>query len=141
MVKVDDKRWRESVPDLLSVVRAAARAAWEDEPEAEISVLLTHDAAIADLNGRWRGRDGPTNVLSFPGETDADLAGDVVIAYDTVAREAADEGVTVTRHLVRMLVHGVMHLRGYDHIGAADAKIMEAKEKKINCVLHSRLGI
>ena len=139
-VKVADGRWKTAVPDLLNITRSAAAAAWEDEPEAEISVVLAADAAVADLNKRWRGKDGPTNVLSFPSD-DADLAGDVIVAYETVAREASEQNIPVARHLARMLVHGVMHLRGYDHVEDSEAAAMEAKEDKINKALCERLGL
>ena len=140
LVKIADKRWKEAVPGVLALCREAAVAAWENEPGAEVSVLLTDDKTVADLNGRYRGKPVPTNVLSFPAEEDG-WAGDVAVAYETVVREAAEEKVPVVRHLLKMLVHGVMHLRGYDHMTAPDAELMEGKEAVINRLLCERFKL
>jgi probable rRNA maturation factor len=105
--------------------------------DAELSVVLCDDAHIRALNARWRGKDEPTDVLSFAmnegqqvGLDDAVL-GDVVISMDTAARQAAERGHSVDRELRVLLVHGLLHLRGYDHIEPADAVVMRAKEAEL----------
>lgn len=123
-------------------VAAAVEVAELDVPEgAELSLVLTDDAAIRDLNREHRGKDKPTNVLSFPGfdpdEPPQPLLGDIVIAYETVAREAADEGKPVADHFCHLVVHGMLHLFGYDHETADDAEVMEAEERRVL----ARLGI
>jgi probable rRNA maturation factor len=117
-------------------VRAAIAAASSKiaAPDGEVSVVLTDDATIAKLNRDWRGIDKPTNVLSFPGSKTAGAAmmlGDIVIAYETLAQECADENRVFLHHLAHLTVHGFLHLIGYDHQNDADADAMEALESKI----------
>ena len=117
------------------------------EPSAwEIALLATDDARIAALNGRFRGRAAPTNVLSWPseergaavaGETplppdpaDPEL-GDIALAHGTVAREARDSGRRLEDHAAHLIVHGILHLLGYDHERDADATLMEGLESEI----------
>ena len=101
----------------------------------ELAIVLTDDAAIRTLNRDWRGKDAPTNVLSFPAAApsapragDARLLGDIVIAYETTAREAVAEGKPFAHHLAHLAVHGFLHLLGYDHETDAEAEAMEALE-------------
>ena len=99
----------------------------------EISLLLTDDARERDLNRTWRGFDKPTNVLSFPSGTPpegpgAGHLGDIVLAYETVVREAETEGKAVADHASHLIVHGTLHLLGLDHEEDADAHAMEALE-------------
>ncbi|MGJ0506135.1 MAG: rRNA maturation RNase YbeY [Methylocystis sp.] len=106
----------------------------------EVSVTFCDDAEIAQLNADWRGKDKPTNVLSFPtpGKLAArPLLGDIVIAYETVAREAAEQEKTLPEHTAHMVIHGFLHLIGYDHEIAAEAEVMEGLERRIA----SRLGL
>lgn len=122
---------------------AAARVGPElASPRLSASLLLTSDSQIHDLNREWRGRDQPTNVLSFPMLARAELLalaiegppvllGDVALAYETCAREAAERELALEDHAVHLLVHGLLHLAGYDHeISPADAEAMEALETK-----------
>ena len=104
----------------------------------ELSCLLSDDASIRELNARWRGMDKPTNVLSFPatGPGAELLLGDVVLAFETVSREAAAENKPIRDHVVHLIVHGVLHLLGHDHEDDAEADTMEALEIR---ALH-RLG-
>ena len=100
---------------------------------AELSVRLVDEPEGADLNGRFRGRRGPTNVLSFPFEAlpgleGCDLLGDLVICAPVVAREAGEQAKSLEAHWAHMLVHGVLHLLGYDHLDDAGAREMEALE-------------
>jgi probable rRNA maturation factor len=106
----------------------------------EVSVTFCDDAEIRTLNAQWRGKDAPTNVLSFPtpGPLLArPLLGDIVIAHETVAREAAEQDKTLRDHTAHMVIHGFLHLIGYDHETAAEAEAMESLERRIA----SRLGL
>lgn len=126
---------------LESLVRRAIEAAWDNlglEPApCELSVVFTDDASIQTLNAQWRGKDKPTNVLSFPafpvkaGNQPGPMLGDIVIAYETVEREAVDEGKPVNNHLTHLVVHGFLHLLGYDHETDEEAEEMERREREI----------
>ena len=107
---------------------------------AEISIVLCDDAFIAELNRKWRQIDKPTNVLSFPSGgpiASTPVLGDIVIAFETTAREAAEAGKPLRDHVAHLLAHGFLHLIGYDHIADADAETMEALERAVL----ARLGI
>ncbi|MGN0035274.1 MAG: rRNA maturation RNase YbeY [Coriobacteriales bacterium] len=110
----------------------------ESAPETcELSLSFVDDDEIAELNARWRHREGPTDVLSFPmDEPDADGAGvvelgDIVIAPDVAYRQSADYGDTFVEELELLLVHGVLHLLGYDHVDDGEAVVMESRERDI----------
>lgn len=136
-----DPRWQPLQAGLL----AHAALVWAELalPAAELSLTLTDDAAIAALNETYRQRPGPTNVLSFPAydfaaPIDADgfpappvLLGDVVLAYDTLAREAAAGPRALQAHAAHLLTHGVLHLLGHDHQTEAEAHIMERLETQL----------
>ena len=122
---------------------AAAKVAPElANPRLSASVLFTSDAEIHELNREWRQRDKPTNVLSFPmlaredmlalaSDGPPELLGDVALAHETCAREAAEKGVPLEHHATHLVVHGLLHLAGYDHeLSAAEAEVMEALETK-----------
>lgn len=102
---------------------------------AELSFLFTDDDTIADLNGQWRGKQKPTNVLSFAanegGGPVTPLLGDVVLAAQTVAREAREQEKPLPHHITHLVVHGFLHLLGYDHETAQEAEDMEALEIRI----------
>jgi probable rRNA maturation factor len=107
-------------------------------PECEISVTFCDDAAIQALNAEWRGKDQPTNVLSFPTPGALGrkpLLGDVIVAFETVAKEAEQQGKLLRAHTAHMIAHGFLHLIGYDHETAAEAERMEALERKIATAL------
>jgi probable rRNA maturation factor len=102
----------------------------------EVSIVLTDDSAIRSLNRDWRGIDKPTNVLSFPVSCPATgesrhLLGDIVIAFETLERECADERCDFIHHLAHLTVHGFLHLNGYDHATDAQAEEMEGLESRI----------
>lgn len=97
----------------------------------ELSIALVNDNEIQTLNQTYRGKDKPTNVLSFPDSGPAPILGDIVIAYETVAKEATERGKSLSDHLTHMLVHGFLHLQGYDHENDADGAIMEDLEVAI----------
>ncbi len=124
---------------VLRAIEAAAQAVDEDTGGAELAVMLTDDDGIQALNASYRGFDKPTNVLSFPApEADYQdddgaprLLGDIAIAYQTVRREADDEGKPFDHHLSHLAVHGFLHLVGYDHETDAEAETMESAERRI----------
>ena len=100
---------------------------------AELGILLSDDEHVKSVNQEWRGIDKPTNVLSFPAVEPTKLArapflGDIIIAYETVEREAKAEGKAFADHYAHLVVHGFLHLLGFDHINEADAERMEALE-------------
>ena len=98
----------------------------------ELSIVLGDDAFIRTLNAQWRGKDAPTNVLSFPSPKAmrAMTLGDIVVAYETSAREAAERGMPLADYLTHLIVHGVLHLLGHDHEDDAEADSMEALESR-----------
>jgi probable rRNA maturation factor len=134
-VAVESERWEDPSGAEMAVRRAIAAAMPADLGAAELSVVLTDDAAIRALNRRWRGRDAPTNVLSFPappaGAGTPRLLGDIVIAYETTAREAQAGGKLLAHHLSHLSVHGFLHLLGYDHESDDEAETMERREREI----------
>jgi probable rRNA maturation factor len=120
----------------------------DSERPVEISVTLTGDEQVRSLNAQWRGKDKPTNVLSFPMADEMDFAkanvgerelllGDIILARGVCETEAADKGVTVEDHATHLVVHGTLHLLGYDHEQEAEAADMEEREVRAL----ARLGI
>ena len=111
-------------------------------PRLSASLLLTNDAEIQILNAEWRGKDKPTNVLSFPmleredllalpADGPPELLGDLALALETCQREAADKGISLEHHVAHLIVHGLLHLAGYDHeTSPEDARQMESLEIK-----------
>lgn len=115
---------------------AASRFAAILPAEAEVSIKFTSDAEVQSLNAEWRGKDKPTNVLSFPMAEPEDLAaapmlGDIVLARGVCEAEAADKRIEVESHAAHLVVHGMLHLLGYDHeTSDADAEEMEGIERR-----------
>jgi probable rRNA maturation factor len=127
---------------LQALVHRAADAVMGDlalaVPEGcELSLLFVEDERIRALNRDWRGKDKPTNVLSFPafpttpGKPLPPMLGDIVLARETVEREAEEEGKPLENHLTHLVVHGLLHLLGHDHETDEEAEIMEAAERRI----------
>jgi probable rRNA maturation factor len=140
-VVVESPLW-DNNPDAETVIRDAIAAATKSTAQgnAEVAILLTDDSAIRKINLQWRGQDKPTNVLSFPASgASQDIAhlGDIVIAYETLVREAAAENRPFAHHLAHLAIHGYLHLLGYDHMTNADAVRME----KLEAELLDQLGI
>ena len=142
----NEAAWNRAVPNLAMHVRRAARAALKTAKPArgrsQMTVRLSSDRDLRRLNHDFRGKDKPTNVLSFPsgdaaGPRGAVLLGDIAIAYGTVAREATAQGKTVRDHLLHLVVHGVLHLLGHDHMRPAEARLME----RIETDLMAKFGI
>lgn len=146
---VEAEDWRTSLPEVERVVERAAGAAFARATrgggDSLCAILLSDDAELRALNRQFRGQDKPTNVLSFPGAVDDDAGvaepvfdgerplpwGDVAIAFETTAREAAEQGKSLADHLSHLVVHGLLHLFGYDHEAADEAETMEAMEREI----------
>lgn len=136
-VEVEDPAWTNALPGAVAVVERAATVALTGTA-GDIVVLLTDDAAVHDLNARFRDRDQPTNVLSFPAAASAaPHLGDLVLAFGVCAAEAAAQGKSLSDHLTHLTVHGVLHLLGRDHVEEAEAEAMEAEERS----LLARLGV
>ena len=133
-------QWR-ALPGIEKLARRGIEASLETSgirilDGAEVSVQLVDDSRIRALNAQWRGLDKPTNVLSFPASAPEKIAaapmlGDIVMAFETAEREAAEEGKTLADHAAHLVVHGFLHLLGFDHQIAADADRMEALETRI----------
>lgn len=139
-ILLDDSRWTERLDVDATVNVAVAKALTVTKPklhpEAEVSFTFSDDARIRALNAQWRGKDSPTNVLSFPatvGEelTSTPLLGDVLLAFETVEREAAEERKLFAHHTTHLIVHGFLHLLGFDHETDDDADVMENYESRI----------
>jgi len=129
-VVVLDTAWTKAMPGVERLVRKAARAATGNRKRS-LTIALADDRRVRVLNARDRKKDRPTNVLSYPSGERVFL-GDVVLARQTVWREAKSQGKTPADHLGHLVVHGTLHLMGYDHeTSEADAERMEALERRI----------
>lgn len=146
-IAVEDESWTSALPDAETLVERMALAALEDgdcdlgDGPVEVSVVLADNDTVQALNRDWRGKDKPTNVLSFATLDDEDapqvagaplLLGDIILAFETCRDEAVQMGKPLAEHLSHLVVHGVLHLLGYDHEDdEAEAEEMEALETAI----------
>ncbi|MCL6705716.1 rRNA maturation RNase YbeY [Pseudomonas sp. R2.Fl] len=145
-IAVEDEGWPdEAALEALSerVLETAARhLAWKEgqpfpKQAPELSLVFTDDASIREINAQWRDQDKPTNVLSFPafplqpGGTPGPMLGDIIMARETLEREATELEKSFEDHLSHLLVHGFLHLFGYDHLNEDEAEIMEGLETRI----------
>ena len=142
-VDYDDSRWRAPGIEALAEQAVAATLAHLGAGQCEVALLACDDARIAALNGAFRDKAQPTNVLSWPAhdlvppalprrDPDGSLAlGDLALAWETCAREAADQGKSLENHATHLIVHGTLHLLGYDHERDEDATLMERLEVEI----------
>ncbi|MEP6564526.1 MAG: rRNA maturation RNase YbeY [Mesorhizobium sp.] len=136
-ISVEAGVWPDEAALTLLVDRAVAAAFAETAVagHSELSIVFSDDAHIRTLNADWRGKDKPTNVLSFPafpfvvGGPLPPMLGDIVLAAETVAREAALEDKPVENHITHLVIHGLLHLLGHDHETDAEAEVMEAIER------------
>ena len=131
-IRIGHRPWRDATYDPPELVRRAVQAAFKLAPaqppaETEMGVMLADDALLHRLNREYRGRDQPTNVLSFAAGEPM-LLGDVAIAYETTAAEAAAAAKPLGDHLSHLVVHGTLHLLGFDHETTEDAAEMEPLE-------------
>ncbi|MBC7950689.1 MAG: rRNA maturation RNase YbeY [Rhodospirillaceae bacterium] len=152
-INVEHAAWSEAVPDLEALITRMAEAALADadcdlgDDPLEISVVLADDATVQVLNREWRGKDKPTNVLSFASLDDDDaprppgaplLLGDIILAFETCRAEAVEQGKPMAEHLSHLVVHGVLHLLGYDH----EEDEIEAEEmERLEAAILARFGI
>lgn len=142
---ISDTRWTSTEPEELAELCLAAVRDETGDPRVDrmTSALFTSDEEVHTLNREWRGKDKPTNVLSFPAEVipalpeEVQPLGDLALAFETCAREAEEKAIPMREHTAHLIVHGLLHLLGYDHIGEDEAEVMEDLEKRIL----TRLGI
>jgi probable rRNA maturation factor len=148
---IEDERWQDLLPALAETAAQAVLTDQGLDPAAfEVSLLGCDDARIAVLNAEFRGKPAPTNVLSWPAQDLAPEAegarpdlpepflpdereslGDIAIAWETCAREAEEQGKSLHDHVLHLIVHGILHLLGYDHIREGDAALMEGTEVRV----------
>lgn len=132
-ILIESPGWS-SIPGLEAVVERAVLATLVAEKvgESGISIMLGNDAAVRELNSQYRGKDRPTNVLSFPAPRmpgqPAPLLGDIILAYETCRSEAEAEGKSLADHVSHLVIHGTLHLLGHDHEEDRQAEAMEARE-------------
>ncbi len=147
-IEIASPEWTAALADAETIAERALAAAYgaldhgDGDRPAEVSLVLADDAMVADLNRDYRGKEGPTNVLSFAqqeGDMPAgpalpgmpEMLGDVVIAFGVTAAEAEDQGIPLADHLSHLCVHGMLHLLGFDHIDTDEADRMERLETDI----------
>ena len=132
-IAVEDPKWKKVSPPVRArMKRAALRALEREKTKGSLTILLSGDAKLEELNAFFRGKNKPTNVLSFPaGENSDGYLGDVAIAYGVVKREASESGKRFSDHLAHLAVHGVLHLLGHDHEKPKEAARMEGLEREI----------
>jgi probable rRNA maturation factor len=136
-IEVADRRWRRLRSLSTSIETVHAASLTRKDQARSVTILLADDATLQGLNRQWRGKNRPTNVLSFPA---ADAVaphgatkplGDIALSYDTCAREAKSAGKTLRDHAVHLIVHGLLHLTGHDHEKEDEAQRMERREIRI----------
>jgi len=128
-IQVLDKRFYWKCPWVRSFCRRVVQNAWQGKAEAIVSIVLANNDFVQALNRQYRGKDQPTNVLSF--ENEGLLAGDIVVAYGVTKEEAKAQGKSFLAHLAHLLTHGTLHLQGYDHLTDKQALKMEQLETKL----------
>jgi probable rRNA maturation factor len=132
-ISIDERDWT-TVPNLRKLARRAIGAALADD-NISLSLLFTSDAKILEINRQWRGKAVATNVLSFPVSAETPVPageprplGDIVLAFGVVSSEATEQKKPVAHHVTHLIVHGTLHLLGYDHENDGDADVMESRE-------------
>ena len=150
-INIEEEKWQEELPNAEEIIKKSCLAALNEvgilkyTEAVEVSILLTNDSFIQNLNRDYRHKDKPTNVLSFPMEdfiagnyttTNNQIAiGDIIFAFETIKTEAIQQKKPFAAHLIHLSVHGVLHLLGHDHENDNDAEIMESLEIKILSIL------
>ncbi len=144
-IAIDSPHWTAALADAEALAAAAVDAVWrragDNAGDAEVSIVLGDDAMIRQLNSRFRDRDQATNVLSFPADDDGScdmphLLGDIILAYETIAREAQEQKKPIEDHFQHLCVHGMLHLLGHDHETDTEAMKMEQLEVAILATLN-----
>lgn len=128
-VELEDPAWMRALPAAADIAHDTAAVAAKGS-DGEIVILLADDAALGALNARFLGKAAPTNVLAFPDRSDGRL-GDIALAFGVCQAEAAQQGKPLADHLRHLVVHGVLHLLGYDHQSDEDAARMESLERQL----------
>lgn len=145
-IKFGDDRWRiyDQLPELLEtvIVQCLSSAKIAYSSDSEVSFLLVNDISIQQLNKIWRGKDSPTNVLSFtsistPMAESPHMFGDIILSLDTISKQAINTGIKIQDHVAHLAAHGFLHLVGYSHNDDKSASIMESLEIEIL----SKIGI
>ncbi|MEM9738774.1 MAG: rRNA maturation RNase YbeY [Pseudomonadota bacterium] len=130
-VRLASDAWK-TLADPEALARSAFHAAareLDEEPSGEIAILLTDDGEMHRLNAQWRGKEKPTDILSFRAEGPGPgFLGDLALGYGICARDAADLGLALEAHVTHLFIHGLLHLLGYDHVTDDSATVMEALE-------------
>lgn len=131
IIDVRDARWKKSLRPYRKTIIDACHTALSvcKVKQGELAVVLADDGFVQQLNATYRGKNNPTNVLSFEGEDES--LGDIVLAFETIEKEAEDQKKSFRNHSTHLAVHGVLHLLGYDHMKRNEANRMEALEIKI----------
>ncbi len=138
-INIQEKQWDSICSSITSLVKLTILNI-EEARNKKISILLTNDKQMRDINKQFRKQDKPTNVLSFPYDNFPDgTIGDVILAFETIAKEAEELNITFKTHMAHMLIHGVLHLLGYTHDNDEDAEVMESLEDKILLKLKTAL--
>ncbi|MCR9195859.1 MAG: rRNA maturation RNase YbeY [Hyphomonas sp.] len=129
-LRIADAAWTDAVAEISTICQTALDAgAAQKRASGEVSLLLTDDAEIQALNRDWRGKDKPTDVLSFPAsELDAPFLGDIAVSLGVTRQDAAAKKIGLDQHLSHLLIHGLMHLLGHDHKDDTEAAEMESLE-------------
>jgi probable rRNA maturation factor len=129
---IEDPRWKSLLRGQRQAIKSAINTVFQLEslPASSLSLVCMNDASLREYNHRYRQKDKPTNILSFT-SAEAGYAGDLLLAYETILREAAEQQKPPEAHLLHLVVHGTLHLLGYDHEQPAAAEVMENKEISI----------
>ena len=130
-IAVQFKDWTEQLSDIEALAKGAVAqilSKLENPKLGELSIALVSDADIQTLNRDYRNKDKPTNVLSFPDDGPAPLLGDIVLALETITREATEKSISFEHHVTHLIIHGFLHLQGYDHQTEETAAEMESLE-------------
>ena len=135
-IQQNDRRYTKRVKKLNSFCRYVIQSAWRSYTPAEVSLVLADDVFVHQLNYQYRHKDSPTNVLSFETKEKPEkgmvwLAGDIIVAYETVLKESRIQNKSFEAHLAHLLIHGTLHLQGYDHLEEKEAQKMEKLETKL----------
>ena len=131
---VEDQRWRDAISEPEEFISRLFAASLDFEPSlsGEVAVLLANDAKLRELNCRFRGKDSTTNVLSFPSRESAPaFLGDIAVAIERCCEEASEKSISAKSHAAHLVVHGLLHLVGYDHEEDDEAHRMESLETEI----------
>ena len=132
------KTWTERMPSLKEDIpitfEKTAEILGKNFSQTEVSIVLSDDQEVQNLNKTFRHKDKLTNVLSFPSKEKGEL-GDIILAYETVTREADEKGISPVDHTLHLIIHGFLHLLGYDHEKESDAQRMEALEVQVLKIL------